>query len=131
MAQVTVRAALPAPLKQDVSIRQHRLTGDEETALGGTDAGPNPFELLLSALGCCTSMTLEHYATRKGWPLAGVTVKLEHKRGEKGEPDTFTRELTLEGALDAEQRARLLEIANKCPVHKTLSGASRIETRLV
>jgi len=126
---------------QDVTVGPHRLTADEPLASGGTDAGPDPYELLLAALGVCTSMTVSLYARRKQWPLQAVTVRLRHSKihaadcasceTREGRLDHIERELELLGELDAEQRARLLEIANKCPVHRTLTSEIDIQTRLL
>ncbi len=93
----------------------HRLAADEPAGSGGTDTGPDPYSLLLAALGACTAMTLLLYARRKGWPLARVTVRL---RQENRTPRT----ITLTGPLEAAERARLMEIARRCPVHQTLEG---------
>lgn len=100
---------------------------DEPVAAGGLGSGPNPYDLLCAALGACTAMTLRLYAERKGWPLARATVRVLHTRTSDG-GDRFAREVTLEGALDAEQRRRLLEIAERCPVHRTLERPAEILT---
>ena len=125
---------------QQVDAGGHRLTGDEPVSAGGTGAGPNPYDLLLAALGTCTSMTLGLYARRKGWPLQRATVRLTHSRihaedcadceTREGRLDHIEVEVGLEGALDAAQRARLLEIAERCPVHRTLMSEIRIRTTL-
>ncbi len=127
-------------LAQDITVGRHRLTADEPLAAGGTDAGPNPYDLLLCALGSCTSMTLALYARRKQWPLRAVTVRLRHSKiyavdcetceTREGQLDRIEREVELVGDLDETQRARLLEIANKCPVHRTLTSEIEIQTRL-
>jgi putative redox protein len=114
--------------QQTVTIGPHVLTADEPVADGGSDAGPAPHEWLLAGLGTCTSMTVKMYADRKKWPLESVEVIVEGRR--EAEAFVFQRRVTLSGALTEEQRARLLEIANKCPVHKTLTGPIRIETEL-
>ena len=105
------------------------LTADEPTANGGNDVGPEPHEFLLVGLGACTSMTVKLYADGKGWPLRSVDVTVE---GHHDDTRTFliNRTISFEGDLSEEQRHRLLEIANKCPVHRTLTGTIRIETEL-
>jgi putative redox protein len=114
----------------------HPLVADEPTDLGGTGLGPGPYELLQAALGACTTITLRMYATRKNLDMRAVTVHLQHEKveatpGSREKIDVFTRELSFEGDLNDEQRQRLVEIADKCPVHKTLSHAgNRIITRL-
>jgi putative redox protein len=129
-----------AGFAQEISVGRHRLSADEPTSEGGTDSGPNPYDLLLAALGSCTSMTVALYARRKGWPLDRVSVKLQHSKihaadcesceTREGLLDHIDRMLELTGRLSDEQRARLLEIANKCPVHHTLTSEIDIQTRL-
>ena len=111
---------------QDIAVGGHRLRADEDSGTGGDNTGPAPHELLLAALGSCTAMTLKMYAERKGWPLEHVQVTLtgQHTDGRF----VITRHLALTGTLDAEQRQRLIEIAEKCPVHKTLAGEIVIMT---
>ncbi|MCM2322804.1 MAG: OsmC family protein [Oligoflexia bacterium] len=115
--------------RQQIRIGGHQLVADEPEELGGADAGPTAEELLAAALGTCTAITLEMYAERKGWPLqdAQVSVQLE-KTPERA---LFHREVRLLGEFSGEQRARLLEIANRCPVHRILTGEIAIDTRLV
>jgi len=130
-----------ASLAQDVVVGRHRLTADEPAAAGGTDRGPGPYDLLLAALGTCTSMTLSLYARRKQWPLVRVIVRLRHAKIDaldcgtcetrEGMVDHIERDVELIGNLDVAQRARLLEIANRCPVHRTLTSEIDIQTRLV
>jgi putative redox protein len=116
------------PFAQDISVAGHRLRADEEVEKGGNDTGVAPHELLLAALGSCTAMTLKVYAQRKGWKLRDVDVTLNGSTVDGA--FIITRQLTLEGDLDAEQRRRLTEIADKCPVHKTLTGTIRIQATL-
>lgn len=116
--------------RQTVRIGPHVLVADEPVDKGGDDAGPEPHEWLLAGLATCTSMTVKMYADHKGWPLERVEVTVEgaHRDG----AFVMQRRLKLEGAsLTDEQRARLVEIANRCPVHKTLTGTIRIETGLM
>jgi putative redox protein len=130
-----------AGLAQAISAGRHRLIGDEPVSVGGTDTGPTPYDLLLAALGSCTSMTIGMYARRKEWPLESVTVRLRHSRIHAADCescetqpvrlDRIDREIQLFGPLREDQRARLLEIANKCPVHRTLTSGVDIQTRLV
>lgn len=139
MKSVVVRGATTG-LAQSIEVGQHRLTADEPTTLGGTDTGPDPYDLLLAALGACTSMTLRMYAARKGWPLESVTVRLHHDKihavdcaeceTRVGRIDRIDRTIELVGELDEEQRGRLLEIASMCPVHRTLKGEIEIRTTL-
>lgn len=114
-------------LGQDITIGEFRLRADEPVDKGGADTGPEPHEFVLSALGACTSMTLRLYAERKGWPLQRVVVTLSG--GPADGKYVITRQIMIEGDLDADQRMRLIEIANKCPVHRTLTGEVSIETR--
>jgi putative redox protein len=116
----------------------HSLLADEPERDGGTDTGPSPYDYLLTALGTCTAMTLRMYADRKGWPLTGATVRLAHHRihardcehceSETGMVAHIQRELDLEGNLTDEQRQRLEEIADRCPVHRTLTHEVQISS---
>ena len=121
-------ATAKGKFEQTIEIGPHRLVGDEPVEAGGGDAGPSPHEFLLAALGTCTSMTVKMYADRKGWPLRAVEVRLTQEKQDG--VHVMHRTMQLDGDLDAEQRARLIEIAQKCPVHKTLTGEIRIETAL-
>lgn len=125
MREVTVRRAEGA-FAQDIAVASHHLRADEEREKGGDDTGAAPHELLLAALGSCTAMTLKVYAERKGWPLRDAHVALNgsHVSGRF----EIARQVQLVGELDADQRQRLLEVADKCPVHKTLSGEVAITT---
>ena len=127
MRTATVTTA-PGKFRQTVRIGPHTLTADEPVSAGGEDAGPAPHEWLLAGLGACTAMTLELYAGRKGWPLESVEVKVDGKHEEGA--FVMTRVIVVKGGLTDEQRARLLEIANKCPVHKTLTGTIRIDSTI-
>lgn len=126
--------------RTDVRIRAHGLVADEPASVGGEDAGPTPYDLLVAGLGACTSMTLEMYAERKGWPLEEARVRLRHRKihrrdekeceeGRDARLDVVDREVELIGPLDREQRTRLMEIADRCPVHRTLEAGVRVETR--
>jgi putative redox protein len=126
---------------QEITVSGHRLVADEPTSVGGTDTGPGPYDFLTAALGACTSMTVSLYARRRQWPLNAVTVKLRHSRihaadcadceTRDGRLDRIELDVEFHGALTAEQRARLLQIASKCPVHKTLTSEIDVRTRLV
>jgi putative redox protein len=129
------------PYANRVHAGAHTLRADEPAAAGGRDTGPSPYEWLAGALGACTSITVRMYADRKRWPLDRVRVVVRHRRvhaedcrdceTKPGHLDRLEREVELTGALDAAQRQRLLEIANRCPVHRTLEAGVAIETRLV
>jgi putative redox protein len=122
-------------LRQEAWAGQHTLTVDEPVEVGGSDAGPTPYELLLAALGACTSMTLRMYADRKQWPLEQVEVRLRHSRihrqdcadceVKEGYLDHVEKEIVVAGALSPEQVQRLGEIAELCPVNRTLHAAVR------
>lgn len=135
---VIVRETRRGQFQQEITSGAHRLLADEPANVGGLDSGPGPYDLLLAALGACTSMTLRLYADRKKLPLTRVQVRLRHGRiyakdcaeceTKEGMIDRIDRVIMLEGDLDAEQRARLMEIADKCPVHRTLKSEIDIRT---
>ncbi|MPY70553.1 MAG: alpha/beta fold hydrolase [Alphaproteobacteria bacterium] len=125
---------------QDITVGAHLLHADEPASYGGRDSGPNPYALLSAALGACTTMTMRMYAERKEWPLDKATVTVRHDKihaedcadceTREGKVDRFTREIVLDGALDEAQREKLLEIAEKCPVHRTLHSEVQVLTTL-
>jgi len=135
---VLVRETGGGKLQQEILTGPHRFLADEPVKAGGLDSGPGPYDLLLAALGACTSMTLRLYADHKKLPLERVSVRLMHNRihaedclnceTKEGMVDRIDRNITMEGPLDAEQRKRLLEIADKCPVHRTLESEIEIRT---
>jgi putative redox protein len=138
--KVLVRETREGKFTNDIFVGKHVIHADEPVAVGGMDTGPGPYDLLTAALGACTSMTLRAYADLKGIPLERVSVELKHDKihaadcaeceTQEGKIDRIERSITLEGNLDAQQRARLLEIADKCPVHRTLHSEVLIKTAL-
>ncbi|MBL8699934.1 MAG: OsmC family protein [Alphaproteobacteria bacterium] len=130
---VVVSESGVGPYGQSIVAGSHRLTADEPEALGGRNSGPDPFELLLAGLGACTAMTIRMYAQRKGMPLRQVEVQLSHPiraSQAKGQKDRFERHIRLVGDLTPEQRQRLLEIADRCPVSQTLKASAEVATSL-
>jgi putative redox protein len=136
---VVVRETRNSKFQQDVAIGPHHLLADEPVAAGGEDTGPGPYDFVLAGLGACTSMTMRLYAERKSLPLERVTVTLRHSKihaedcteceTKTGMLDQIDLVIAMEGALDAEQRKKLMEIADKCPVHRTLTSEIRIVTQ--
>jgi uncharacterized OsmC-like protein/pimeloyl-ACP methyl ester carboxylesterase len=136
---VVVRETRNSKLQQTVTTGPHQMLADEPKSAGGEDTGPGPYDFLLAALGTCTSMTMRMYADRKSLPLDRITVTLQHQKihaedcaeceTKVGMLDQIDRVISIEGALDADQRKRLMEIADKCPVHRTLTSEIRIVTK--
>ncbi len=126
---------------QKIQVGSHHLIADEPLSFGGTDSGASPYDLILAALGSCTSMTIGLYARKRGWPLEEITVSLRHSKihardcddceTKEGKVDRIWRDIHLTGSLTDEQRAKLMEIADKCPVHQTLTSEINIKTRAV
>lgn len=139
--KVVVQETRKSKFNQIITVGPHHLVADEPVAAGGADAGPGPYDLLLAGLGACTSMTMRLYADRKSLPLERVTVTLKHSKihakdceeceTREGMLDQIERDITMDGVLDAEQRKKLMEIADKCPVHRTLTSEIRIVTKAV
>jgi uncharacterized OsmC-like protein/fermentation-respiration switch protein FrsA (DUF1100 family) len=137
--QVVVRETRNSKFQQTVSVVPHQMLADEPVDAGGEDSGPGPYDFVLAGLGACTSMTMRMYADRKSLPLKRVTVTLKHSKvyaqdcaeceTKEGMLDQIDRVISMEGALDAEQRKKLMEIADKCPVHRTLTSEIHIVTK--
>lgn len=137
---VAVRESGRGKFAFEIDIGPNTIMADEPESLGGNDLGPRPHELVLAGLGACTAMTLRMYADRKGIPLKGIGVHLSRRKikaadcpdctTKEGDVEEMIREITFEGDLDAATRQRLLEIADKCPVHRTLTGEIKIRTML-
>jgi putative redox protein len=139
--QVVVASTGTNPFQQAVAMGPHFSLADEPLSIGGGNTGPAPYDFLLAGLGACTSMTLHMYAARKGWPLERAEVRLEHAKihaqdcqeceTKVGKIDRITRQIRLVGPLDSDQRAKLLEIADKCPVHRSLHSEIQIQSALI
>lgn len=137
--QVAVRIGKDS-YTSDITAGQHQLTADEPANVGGNDFGPSPYALLLASLGACTAMTLRMYSDRKGWELEEVIVHLDHEKDypsdcgqceqNDAKIDKIARKIELSGSLDSHMKKKLLEIADKCPVHKTLHGVVHVTTEL-
>jgi putative redox protein len=134
MTQVLVKTQDKTNFKQDIKAGSHSWTVDIPKEKGGEETGPDPHELLLGSLGACTSITLQMYAKKKGWELTGVSVNLVEEEAEApngtGKLTKITRDISVEGNLTAEQVETLKGIADKCPIHKLLSGPKQIDTQI-
>ncbi len=138
-AKVVVEETGKGKFQNQIRIGRHTLLADEPVSFGGLDSGPGPYDFLLAGLGACTAMTIRLYADKKGWPLRRVRVSLDHDKvhatdcsdceTREGKVDEIVKTITLEGDLDAEQRQRMIEIADKCPVHRTLHSEIKIRTK--
>jgi putative redox protein len=116
--------------KHDVEIRHHELTSDEPKDKGGDDSGPSPQELLAASLASCTAITMEMYADRKGWDIGDLSVDVNYEPAQRGSPTKFELVVTLPKELPEDQRERLMQIAAKCPVHRTLEGEVMFDERI-
>lgn len=117
-------------LIHDVEIREHTLQADEPEERGGNDSGPSPQELLAASLASCTAITIEMYADRKGWDIGEVAVDVDYEPAQRGSPTKFSMSVHLPKELPEEQRERLMQIAAKCPVHRTLESEVMFEERV-
>ena len=126
---------------QKIEVGSHQLTADEPVSFGGTDSGASPYDLILAALGACTSMTIGLYARKRKWPVEKITVSLQHSKihakdcddceTKDGRIDRINMEIHVDGSLTEEQRSKLMEVAGRCPVHQTLTSEINIKTRAV
>ena len=131
---VTITETAPRPYAQAITTGPHILSADEPASMGGNETGPTPFELLCAALGACTNMTLRMYAAQKGWPLEQVQTTVVHEKAtaeDNLKRDVFHRSISLSGPLDDDQRQRLLEIAERCPVSRTLQAQAEMSYELI
>ena len=119
------------PYSTEVSTDSHSFLMDVDASKGGGDSGPDPHELLLASLGACTVMTVKMYADRKGWPIDSIDAKASHatERTDEGMRHRFVVDMTIKGDLDEEQRARLIDIAHRCPIHRALVEPKSVEIR--
>ena len=131
MASMRASAHQLENLRHDVKVRSHTITADEPRDQGGDDTGPSPQELLAASLASCTAVTMEMYAKRKGWDVAGVTVDCEFAPAERGHPTQFRLVMKMPAHLSEEQVERLAVIAAKCPVHRTLEGEVAFDEQVV
>jgi putative redox protein len=119
-----------AKLEQEIAIRSHEVTADEPQDNGGEDEGPTPQELLAASLASCTAITMEMYAQRKGWDVGDVEVQVDYEPAQRGSPTRFEMVIRMPKELPEEQRLRLMQIAAKCPVHRTLEGEVMFDERV-
>jgi putative redox protein len=117
-------------LRQQVKVREHELAADEPKGQGGDDSAPSPQELLAASLASCTAVTMEMYAARKGWDVGDITVDVDYEPAHRGSPTRFEMTVSLSKELPEDQRERLLQIAAKCPVHRTLEGEVMFDERV-
>ena len=117
-------------LRHDVDVRDHLVVADEPEENGGDDSGPSPQELLAASLASCTAITIEMYARRKGWEIGDVVVDVDYEPAQRGSPTKFVMSVRLPKELPEEQRDRLMQIATKCPVHRTLEGEVMFDERV-
>jgi len=117
-------------LKHDVEIGEHHVIADEPERNGGDNSGPSPQELLAASLASCTAVTIEMYARRKGWEIGEVTVDVDYEPAQRGSPTRFSLAVTMPKEMPEEQRERLMQIAAKCPVHRTLEGEVMFDERV-
>ncbi|MGQ0586618.1 MAG: OsmC family protein [Gammaproteobacteria bacterium] len=132
MAAYATVTSTPTPWRVEITDGVHRWHADEPASVGGGDTGPTPAQMVCGALAACTTITIQMYAQRKKWPVTAIEVTVtKDARGKPADGAAeLDRQIRIDGALDADQRARLLEVANKCPTHKLLSGPIRIATQL-
>ncbi len=116
--------------RHDLEVREHHLTADEPETNGGDDSGPSPQELLAASLASCTAITIEMYAQRKGWDIGDISVDVDYEPAQRGSPTKFEMAVRFPKELPEEQRERLMQIAAKCPVHRTLEGEVMFEERV-
>jgi putative redox protein len=116
--------------KHDVEVREHHVISDEPEENGGEDTGPSPQELLAASLAACTAITIEMYAKRKGWDIGDIGVNVDYEPAQRGSPTKFALEIQFPKELPEEQRDRLMQIAAKCPVHRTLEGEVMFDERV-
>ncbi|MDX6697316.1 MAG: putative redox protein [Solirubrobacteraceae bacterium] len=128
--RATARRRRTNALQNDIRVRDHMVVADEPLDAGGDDMGPSPQELLAASLASCTAITMEMYAQRKGWDIGPVEVDCEYSPAERGCPTRFQLVVRLPGGMDDEQVKRLMQIAAKCPVHRTLDGEVMFDERV-